>query len=38
MKWAGTINSWAWRKHVKIIRSKQRKEDEEYLEELKKKL
>jgi len=38
MKWAGMINSWAWRKHVKIIRSKQRKEDEEYLKELKKKL
>ena len=20
MKWAGTINSWAWREHVKILR------------------
>ena len=38
MKWAGMLNSWAWRKHVKIIRSKQEKENEEYLEELKKKL
>ena len=22
MKWAGTLNAWAWRKHVKIIRTK----------------
>ena len=21
MKWAGKINSWAWREHVKILRS-----------------
>ena len=38
MKWAGMLNSWAWRKHVKIIRSNQEKENEEYLKELKKKL
>ena len=38
MKWAGTLNSWAWRKHVKILEKKRIKEDEEYLEELKKKL
>ena len=47
MKWSGEINSWAWRKHSKILRSKQSKEMEAlirnqeknaYLEELKKKL
>ena len=38
MKWAGTLNAWAWRKHVKIIEDKRRKENEEYVKELKKKL
>ena len=38
MKWAGTLNSWAWRKHVKMIEDKREKEDQEYLDELKKKL
>jgi len=47
MKWSGEINSWAWRKHSKILRFKQSKEMEAlirnqennaYLEELKKKL
>jgi hypothetical protein len=47
MKWSGQINSWAWRKHSKILRAKQsnelrelerRQENYEYLEELKKKL
>ena len=38
MKWSGNLNSWAWRKHVKIIRDNQQKENEEYLKELKKKL
>ncbi len=38
MKWSGTLNSWAWRKHVKMIEDKREKEDEEYLKELKKKL
>jgi len=38
MKYAGTLNAWAWRKHVKIIESKRQKEDEEYLKELKNKL
>ena len=38
MGWSGAINSWAWRKHVKIIRDNQQKENEEYLKELKKKL
>ena len=47
MKWSGEINSWAWRRHAKILRGKQSKEMEAlirnqensaYLEELKKKL
>ena len=38
MKWAGTLNAWAWRKHTKILRNKQRQEDEEYVKELKNKL
>ena len=38
MEWSGKINSWAWRKHVKMIEDKREKEDQEYLDELKKKL
>ena len=47
MKYAGMISAWAWREHVKILKSKQDKEHEklirdqenrEYLEELKRKL
>ena len=47
MKWSGQFNSWAWRKHAKILRSKQevenkklirRQEASAYLEELKRKL
>ena len=38
MKWSGKINSWAWRKHVKIIEDKRQKENEEYVKELKNKL
>ena len=47
MKWSGKINSWAWRKHAKILRNKQkismdklirRQEASAYLEELKRKL
>ena len=47
MKWSGQLNSWAWRKHSKILRSKQSKdmealirnqENNAYLEELKTKL
>jgi len=47
MKWSGKINSWAWRKHAKILRAKQKiqmdelardQENSEYLEELKRKL
>ena len=47
MKWAGRLNSWAWREHVKILKRKQTiqhekllrdQENREYLEELKRKL
>jgi len=38
MKWSGQINSWAWREHVKILEDKRRKENEEYVRELQKKL
>ena len=38
MGWSGAINSWAWQKQAGIIKNRQRKENEEYLKELKKKL
>ena len=38
MGWSGKINSWAWRKQASIIREHNRKDEEEYLKELKKKL
>ena len=47
MKWSGQINSWAWRRHARILRSKQNKdmealirtqENSAYLEELKRKV
>ena len=38
MGWSGAINSWAWRKQAEIVREKNRKEEEEYLRELKNKL
>jgi len=47
MKWSGQINSWAWRKHARILRAKQKvdaekltrdQENRAYLEELKTKL
>ena len=47
MKYAGQLNSWAWREHVKILKRKQNiecekltrdQENREYLEELKRKL
>ena len=47
MKCSGQINSWAWRKHSKILRAKQNvemealirnQENSAYLEELKRKL
>jgi len=47
MEWTGQINSWAWRKHARILRDKQKiamdkltrdQENSAYLEELKRKL
>ena len=38
MDWSGRINSWAWRKQAAIVREKNRKDEEDYLKELKKKL
>ena len=38
MGWSGAINAWAWRKQAGIIKDQQRRENEEYLKELKKKL
>ena len=38
MGWSGKINTWAWNKQANIIKNQQRKENEEYLKELKKKL
>ena len=38
MGWSGKINSWAWRKQAAIVREKNRKEEEDYLKELKNKL
>ena len=38
MGWSGVINSWAFRKQAAIVREKNRKEEEDYLRELKKKL
>ena len=38
MGWSGAINSGAWRKQAAIVREKNRKDEEDYLRELKKKL
>ena len=38
MGWSGAINSWAWRKQANMIKYKERKEEEDYIKELKKKL
>ena len=38
MGWSGKINTWAWNNQVDIVRANQRKEEEDYLKELKKKL
>ena len=38
MGWSGKINSWAWRKQAAIVRENNRKEEEDYIRELKKKL
>ena len=38
MGWSGAISSWAFRKQASIVREKNRKEEEDYLKELKNKL
>ena len=38
MGWSGRINSWAFRIQAAIVREHNRKEEEYYLKELKKKL
>ena len=38
MGWSGRINSCAFRKQAAIVREHNRKEEEDYLKELKKKL
>ena len=38
MGWSGSINSWAWRKQASIVREHNRKEEEDYIRELKIKL
>ena len=38
MGWSGKLNAWAWRKQAAIVRDKNRKDEEDYLKELKKKL
>ena len=38
MEWSGKINSWSWRKHVKLVEKKRQQENEEYIKELQKKL
>ena len=38
MGWSGAINSWAFRKQAAIVRANNRKEEEDYIRELKKKL
>ena len=38
MGWSGQLNAWAFRKQAAIVRNKNRKEEEDYLKELKKKL
>ena len=38
MGWSGKINTWAWNKQASIIKTQHRKENEAYLEELKKNL
>jgi len=38
MGWSGKLNAWAWRKQALIVREHNRKEEEAYIKELKKKL
>tara|TARA_Y100001937_G_scaffold12457_1_gene15831 strand:+ start:86 stop:301 length:216 start_codon:yes stop_codon:yes gene_type:complete len=38
MGWSGQLSAWAWRKQAAIVRENNRKDEEDYLKELKKKL
>jgi hypothetical protein len=38
MGWTGAISAWAWRKQANMIKYAERKEEEEYIKELKNKL
>ena len=38
MGWSGKLHAWAWRKQANMIKYSKQKEEQEYLEELKKKL
>ena len=38
MGWSGQLSAWAWRKQASIVREHNRRDEEEYLKELKKKL
>ena len=38
MGWSGRISAWAFRKQAAIVRENNRKEEEDYLRELKNKL
>ena len=38
MGWSGKLKAWGWRKQAAIVREHNRKEEEDYLKELKKKL
>ena len=38
MGWSGQLSAWAWRKQAAIIREHKRKDEENYLKELKKKI
>ena len=38
MGWSGKLNAWAWRKQAAIVTDNNRKEEQDYLKELKKKL
>ena len=38
MGWSGQLSAWAWRKQAAIVRETNRKEEEDYIKELKKKI
>ena len=38
MGWSGKLHAWAWRKQANMIKYREKKDEEDYLEELKKKL